>query len=80
MEILEKKYLKYKDYLGTIEVESDGVLYGKLAFIHDLVTYEATTLDVLENEFKLSVDLYLQACREDEKEPNKTEVIINGMQ
>ena len=65
------KHLKYKGYLGTVEPDfENNVLYGKLAFIRDLVTYEASTLAELEQEFKTSVDLYLQSCVEDGKEPD----------
>ncbi|EIU9113067.1 type II toxin-antitoxin system HicB family antitoxin [Salmonella enterica] len=63
------KYLKYKGYLGTVEPDfDDNILYGKLDFIRDLVTYEATTLSELEKEFKVSVDLYLQDCAAMNKE------------
>ena len=65
------KHLKYKGYLGTVEPDfENNILYGKLAFIRDLVTYEAETLADLEREFKTSVDLYLQSCVEDGKEPD----------
>ncbi|EBX6483918.1 type II toxin-antitoxin system HicB family antitoxin [Salmonella enterica subsp. enterica serovar Infantis] len=65
------KHLKYKGYLGTVEPDfENNVLYGKLVFIRDLVTYEASTLAELEQEFKTSVDLYLQSCVEDGKEPD----------
>lgn len=65
-------YLRYKGYFGTIEPELDtGTLFGKLAFIRDLVTYEAETLPALEAEFKVSVDDYLLACKELNREPNK---------
>ncbi len=64
-------YLKYKGYLGTIEPDiEDGSLFGKLAFIRDLVTYESGTLKGLEKEFQLSVDGYLQSCKELGREPN----------
>ncbi|HFR5753487.1 TPA: type II toxin-antitoxin system HicB family antitoxin, partial [Shigella sonnei] len=48
----------------------NNILHGKLAFIRDLVTFEAETLADLEREFKTSVDLYLQSCVEDGKEPD----------
>ena len=65
------KHLKYKGYLGTVEPDfENNILYGRLAFIRDLVTYEAETLADLEREFKTSVDLYLQSCVEDGKEPD----------
>ncbi|MFV0576506.1 MAG: type II toxin-antitoxin system HicB family antitoxin [Vibrio sp.] len=64
-------YLRYKNYLGTIEAELEtNTLFGKLAFIRDLVTYEGTTLKELEQQFQLAVDGYLDSCMELGKEPN----------
>ena len=65
-------YFSYKGYKGTIEPHIEtGTLYGKLAFIRDLVTYEANTLTDLESEFKISVDTYLEDCAELGKTPDK---------
>jgi len=58
-------YLEYKGYLGTIEPElEDDTLFGKLAFIRDLVTYEANDLAGLRYEFEQSVEAYLESCHE----------------
>lgn len=63
--------LEYKGYLGTVEYSAeDHCLYGKLAFIRDLVNYEATTVAKLEKEFRASVDAYLATCAEQGREPN----------
>ena len=63
-------HLSYKGYLGTIEPDLEtGTLFGKLAFIRDLVTFEATTLKALEREFKNSVDGYLADCAKLGKPP-----------
>ena len=65
-------YLNHKGYLGTIEPDlEEGSLFGKVAFIRDLVTYEARDLKTLEKEFQKSVDDYLAFCAERGKEPNK---------
>jgi len=65
-------YLSYKGYEGTIEPSlEDDLLYGKIAFIRDLVTYEAKTVQELEAEFKVSVDEYLDDCKEVGKDPDK---------
>ncbi|TBR42841.1 type II toxin-antitoxin system HicB family antitoxin [Marinomonas agarivorans] len=64
--------MEYKGYLGTVEYSSeDHCLYGKLAYIRDLVNYEANTVADLEAEFRLAVDDYLATCHQMEKEPNK---------
>ena len=63
--------LEYKGYLGTVEYSAeDHCLYGKLAYIRDLVNYEATTVSKLEKEFRSAVDAYLKQCAELGREPN----------
>ncbi len=42
----------------------DKCLYGKLLYVNDLVTYEATTVAKLEKEFIGSVNEYLKSCEE----------------
>lgn len=65
------KHLTYKGYIGTIEFDiEDNYLFGKLAYIRDLVTYQATTVKELEDEFKKSVELYLEDCQELNKKPD----------
>lgn len=65
-------YFEYKNYHGTIEPQiDDGTLYGKVAFIRDLVTYEAKDLPTLKKEFEFSVDAYLEDCKALGKEPSK---------
>ena len=64
--------VSYNGYEGTIKPSlEDGSLYGKVAFIRDLITYEALTVRELENAFGISVDEYLNDCKELEKEPDK---------
>ncbi len=64
-------YLEHKGYLGTIEAElEDNTLFGKLAFMRDLVTYEAHDLAGLRREFEASVDAYLESCAELGRSPD----------
>lgn len=42
-----------------------------MAFIRDLITYEAGSLEQLKKEFEFSVDDYLLSCKERNKEPDK---------
>lgn len=60
------KTFKYKGYDGSIEVSiEDNCLHGKILFITDLVTYEASTIDELKREFESAVDDYLKTCEEE---------------
>lgn len=55
--------LKYKDYEGTAELDmTRGVCRGKILFIDDLITYEASSPKRLLAEFQAAVDDYLETC------------------
>ncbi len=63
--------LTYKGYVGTVEYSAeDHCLFGKLAYIRDLISYEATTVKALEKAFREAVDDYLQCCKQQKREPN----------
>ncbi len=65
--------IKHKGYIGTVEYSSeDKVLFGKIAYINDLVTFEATTVKDLEKRFREAVDDYIETCRQLGKEPQKS--------
>ncbi len=45
----------------------DNCLYGKVLFIHDLVTYEADSASALRQAFRDAVDYYLEKCSREGK-------------
>lgn len=64
--------MEYKGYFGTVEYSAaDHCLYGKLAYIRDLINYEATTVEDLERRFRAAVDDYLASCKARGKQPNR---------
>lgn len=68
----KSKLLSYKEYLGSVDCDLEsGVLYGKIQFINDIVTYEASSLPELKAEFEVAVDDYLETCAAIGKEPQK---------
>lgn len=65
--------LKYNDYEGTAELDmTRGVCRGKILFINDLVTYEASQPSELQKEFEDAVDDYVETCAELGREPQKS--------
>jgi len=65
--------LEYKDYIGRVEFSAeDKIFHGKIEFINDLVTFEATNVEELEKEFKASVDDYIETCRHLNINPQKS--------
>lgn len=69
---MKNNYLKHKNYLGSTEFDiENGILYGKILFINDIITYEGRTVDELTAAFIESVDDYLQTCEELGRDPQK---------
>jgi len=65
--------MKYKGYYAVPQYnQHDKCFYGKIMGISDVVGFEGRTVDELENEFKESVEDYIETCREIGKEPEKS--------
>jgi predicted HicB family RNase H-like nuclease len=62
--------LEYKGYIGTLEAE-DGVFFGRVAGLRDVITFEGTTFAELEQAFQESVDDYLAFCAERGEPPDR---------
>jgi predicted HicB family RNase H-like nuclease len=66
-------HMKYGDYVGTVEFDIDNKrLFGRVVGIPDKISYEGNTLDELENDFKESIDDYIEFCKEMGKTPEKS--------
>lgn len=64
-------YLEYKDYLGSVEVDvAQGILYGKLLFLRDVVSYHSEDVASIETAFRAAVDDYLQTCDQLGEQPD----------
>ncbi|MEY4333670.1 MAG: hypothetical protein RLZZ196_2413 [Bacteroidota bacterium] len=59
-----KNTLSYKGFIGSVcYSDEDGVLYGKIEGINDLVTYESKEVSDLVKQFRISVDEYIESCK-----------------
>ena len=53
--------MEYRGFSGSIEYsKSDNVFFGKVKNIDDLISYESTDKKLLEKEFQLAVDSYIE--------------------
>ncbi|MDT0648508.1 type II toxin-antitoxin system HicB family antitoxin [Autumnicola edwardsiae] len=67
-----KNYLEYNGYLGTVAFSADDkVFFGKIQGINDLILFEGESVSELENNFRESVDDYLETCKKIGKKPDK---------
>ena len=64
--------MKYLGYTARYEIdEDDGILVGRVDGIRDVVTFEAETVRQLEVEFRRSVDVYIEFCKERGEKPER---------
>lgn len=64
--------LEYKGYCTKVDFSAeDGVLFGKIEGIRDLVTFECDCASEAQEAFFSAVDDYLESCRDIGKEPDK---------
>jgi predicted HicB family RNase H-like nuclease len=63
--------LQYKGYDGLVLYSAeDKLLFGHIAGIRDMVTYEGTDVQSLETNFHAAIDEYLAFCKETGKTPD----------
>ena len=66
--------LHYKDYCGTVNIsEKDNILYGQVIGIKGLLSYEGSTINELEQDFRAVVDGYLKDVRQKHIKPQVSE-------
>jgi predicted HicB family RNase H-like nuclease len=65
--------MKHKGYTGSVEFDPDGrVFHGRiLGITADIITFQGTTVDELEQDFREAVDDYLDLCAQDGVEPQR---------
>lgn len=65
--------LEYRGYMGRVEFSAkDRLFHGKIEFINDPVTFEDTSVEQLEEEFKDAVDDYLETYKKLKIKPQKS--------
>jgi predicted HicB family RNase H-like nuclease len=64
--------MEYKGYTGKVEFDPEArILFGRVENARDVITFQSESAAEIENEFRASVDDYLEACAEEGVEPEK---------
>lgn len=62
--------LNYKGYNGWVVYDDEArIFHGEVVGLKTVITFQGTTVDEIEHEFKESIDVYLEWCKERGKEP-----------
>jgi len=64
--------MEYKGYLGTVEYDAEAkIFHGDIINTRDVITFQGTTVNEIEQAFKDSINDYIAWCKEDGIEPEK---------
>ncbi|MGC9356090.1 MAG: type II toxin-antitoxin system HicB family antitoxin [Mariniphaga sp.] len=65
--------LTYKGFLGSVNYSAeDHIFFGKIEGINDLITFEGTSVDELENAFRKMENLHIEDCKREGKPLEKS--------
>lgn len=64
--------IEYKGYTGVVEFDGkDRMFYGKVIGLRDIIGFEGSTVEELEDSMHQAVDIYLEMCEEDGTDPDR---------
>ena len=64
--------MEYKGYIGKVEIDDEvGILYGEVINVRDVITFEGSSVDEIQEAFHDSVDDYLEFCTKRGESPEK---------
>ncbi|AAY62091.1 hicB family protein [Rickettsia felis str. Pedreira] len=70
--MIKNDLMNYKGYLGSVHFNaSEELFFGKVEFIRDLISYEASDAKTLIKSFQEAIDSYLEDCNIVGKIPDK---------
>mgnify|MGYP003455171425 CR=1 FL=1 len=64
--------MRYKGYVGNVVYDDEAkIFHGDVIGLKDIITFQGTTVESLEQAFRDSVDDYLEWCKERGEKPEK---------
>lgn len=64
--------MRYKDYVARVEFDDEaGLFHGEVINTRDVITFQGTSVEELQNALKESVEDYLAFCASRGEEPEK---------
>lgn len=64
--------MKYRGYQGTVTYDEEvKIFHGEVIGLKDMITFQGTSVEELEQAFKDSIDDYLEFCKKKKRSPEK---------
>ena len=65
--------MKYKEFLAAINYDDDDKLFwGEVIGINDVISFHGSSVKELEKRFHTYIDEYLETCKQNGIDPEKT--------
>jgi len=64
--------MEYQGYIGMVEFDDKAkIFHGEVINTRDVITFQGTSVEEIENAFKGSIEDYLEWCKKDGVNPEK---------
>ncbi len=64
--------MEHDGYLATVDFDQEaGFIHGQVITLRDVITFQGRSVKELKKAFRVSVEDYLEFCRERSEEPEK---------
>jgi predicted HicB family RNase H-like nuclease len=64
--------LEYMGYTGHVEFDDEAAIFhGEVVDTRDVITFQGTTVEEIEEAFRESIDDYLEFCADRGEEPDR---------
>jgi predicted HicB family RNase H-like nuclease len=63
--------LEIEGYYAKIERERDGMIYGRVIGLEEIINFKAATIRVAERQFAKALESYFERCKQRGIEPEK---------
>ena len=67
--------VEIEGYRARIERDREGVLHGRVIELHEVITFKATTIRMVETKFAKALAAYFTRCEQNGVEPEKPKVL-----
>ena len=63
--------LEIEGYYAKLERERDGMIYGRVMGLEEIINFKAVTIRIAERQFALALESYFERCKQRGIEPEK---------
>ena len=67
--------VEIEGYRARIERDREGVLHGRVIELHEVITFKATTLRMVETKFAKALAAYFIRCEQNGVQPEKPAIL-----